>query len=45
MKTHWDAIIVGYGKIGGRAVYAASYDYTVAGGSQASTQMMKMAKV
>jgi len=40
-----DAIMVGYGKIDGRTVYAASYDYTVAGGSQASTQMMKMAKV
>ena len=44
-ETPRDAIVVGYGKIFGRTVYAASYDYTVAGGSQSSTQMMKLAKV
>jgi len=44
-ETPRDAIIVGYGKINKRTVYAASYDYTVAGGSQASTQMMKLAKM
>ncbi len=44
-ETPRDAIVVGYGEIHGRTVYAASYDYTVAGGSQASTQMMKLAKV
>ena len=44
-ETPRDAIVVGYGEIHGRTVYATSYDYTVAGGSQASTQMMKLAKV
>jgi acetyl-CoA carboxylase carboxyltransferase component len=44
-ETPRDAIIVGYGEINKRTVYAASYDYTVAGGSQASTQMMKLAKM
>ena len=44
-ETPRDAIVVGYGEIRGRTVYATSYDYTVAGGSQASTQMMKLAKV
>jgi acetyl-CoA carboxylase carboxyltransferase component len=44
-ETPRDAIVVGYGEIQGRTVYATSYDYTVAGGSQASTQMMKLAKV
>ena len=44
-ETPRDAIVVGYGEIEGRSVYATSYDYTVAGGSQASTQMMKLAKV
>lgn len=40
-----DAMITGYGEINGRTVYAAAHDYTLAGGSQASTQMMKLAKV
>jgi methylmalonyl-CoA decarboxylase subunit alpha len=44
-ETPRDAIVVGYGEILGRTVYVASYDYTVAGGSQSSMQMMKVAKV
>jgi acetyl-CoA carboxylase carboxyltransferase component len=40
-----DAIVVGYGSINGRTVYASCYDYTVAGGSQGSMQMMKLVKV
>jgi acetyl-CoA carboxylase carboxyltransferase component len=40
-----DGIITGYGKIDGRMVYASCYDYTVAGGSQGSMQMMKLVKV
>jgi len=44
-ETPRDAIVAGYGEIFGRIVYVASYDYTVAGGSQSSMQMMKLAKV
>lgn len=44
-ETPRDAIVAGYGEIFGRIVYTASYDYTVAGGSQSSMQMMKLAKV
>jgi acetyl-CoA carboxylase carboxyltransferase component len=44
-ETPRDAIVAGYGEIFGRTVYVASYDYTVAGGSQSSMQMMKLAKV
>jgi acetyl-CoA carboxylase carboxyltransferase component len=40
-----DAIVVGYGSINGRTVYASCYDYTVSGGSQGSMQMMKLVKV
>jgi len=40
-----DAIVVGYGSVNGRTVYASCYDYTVAGGSQGSMQMMKLVKV
>ncbi|MFH1086970.1 MAG: carboxyl transferase domain-containing protein [Chloroflexota bacterium] len=40
-----DAIVVGYGEINGRMAYASCYDYTVAGGSQGSMQMMKLVKV
>ncbi|MFH1032598.1 MAG: carboxyl transferase domain-containing protein [Chloroflexota bacterium] len=39
-----DAIVVGYGEINGRMVYASSYDFTVSGGSQGSMQMMKLVK-
>lgn len=40
-----DAVVTGYGEIEGRTVYASSYDFTVAGGSQGSMQMMKVVKV
>ena len=40
-----DAIVTGYGKINGRMAYASCYDFTVAGGSQGSMQIMKLAKV
>jgi acetyl-CoA carboxylase carboxyltransferase component len=40
-----DAIVTGYGEVAGRIVYASSYDFTVAGGSQGSMQMMKLVKV
>lgn len=40
-----DALIVGYGEISGRIVYAFSYDFTVIGGSQAAIQMMKLGKL
>ena len=39
-----DAIVVGYGEVNGRMVYSSCYDYTVAGGSQGSMQMMKLVK-
>lgn len=37
-----DALVTGYGKIQGRFVYAFSYDFTIAGGSQAAIQMAKL---
>ena len=40
-----DAVVTGYGEVNGRTVYASSYDFTVAGGSQGSMQMMKVVKV
>ena len=40
-----DAIVVGYGQINGRMVYASGYDFTVVGGSQGSMQIMKLVKV
>ncbi len=40
-----DALVAGYGEIDGRTAYASCYDYTVAGGSQGSMQMMKLVKV
>ena len=40
-----DAVVTGYGQVDGRTVYASSYDFTVAGGSQGSMQMMKVVKV
>ncbi|MFC1918077.1 acyl-CoA carboxylase subunit beta [Chloroflexota bacterium] len=40
-----DALVTGYGDINGRRAYASCYDFTVAGGSQGSMQMMKLVKV
>lgn len=40
-----DGLLTGYGMINGRTAYAAGCDFTVAGGSQGSTQIMKLAKV
>lgn len=40
-----DALLIGYGKVNGRIVYASCSDYTVAGGSQGAMHMMKLGRV
>ncbi len=40
-----DALIIGYGRVNGRTVYASCHDSTVLGGSQAAMQFNKLGRV
>lgn len=44
-KPHADAVVCGYGKVDGRMVCAASYDFTVKGGSIGQTGEVKVSRL